>query len=60
MASALMHVPELLVLDDLSSAVDVETELELGTNLLARGATIIAVSHRAVAFERVDSVIHLA
>lgn len=59
MARALVHVPELLVLDDLSSAVDVETELELWTNLVARGATVIAVSHRAVAFERADRVIRL-
>ena len=52
-----MHRPELIVLDDLSSAVDVETELRLWENLAAAGLTVIAVSHRAVAFERADQVI---
>jgi ATP-binding cassette subfamily B protein len=59
MARALVHEPELLVLDDLSSAVDVETEVTLWDNLAARGATVIAVSHRAVAFERADRIIRL-
>src|SRR5690606_3919895 len=56
-ARALVHAPELVVLDDLSSAVDVETELRLWDNLAAAGLTVIAVSHRAVAFERADQVI---
>ncbi len=59
LARALVHVPELLVLDDVSSAVDVETELTLWDNLAARGATVIAVSHRAVAFERADRILRL-
>ena len=42
------------MLDDLSSAVDVETELQLWANLSAAGLTVLAVSHRAVAFERAD------
>ena len=58
-ARALVHEPELIVLDDLSSAVDVETELRLWDNLAAAGLTVIAVSHRAVAFERADQVIRL-
>jgi ATP-binding cassette subfamily B protein len=58
-ARALVHRPELIVLDDLSSAVDVETELRLWENLAAAGLTVIAVSHRAVAFERADQVIRL-
>jgi len=58
-ARALVHEPELIVLDDLSSAVDVETELSLWDNLTAAGLTVIAVSHRAVAFERADQIIRL-
>jgi ATP-binding cassette subfamily B protein len=58
-ARALVHVPELVVLDDLSSAVDVETELQLWENLAAGGLTVLAVSHRAVAFERADQVLRL-
>ena len=58
-ARARVHSPELVVLDDLSSALDVETELQLWTNLAAAGMTVLAVSHRAVAFERADQVIRL-
>ena len=58
-ARALVHVPELVVLDDLSSALDVETELELWRNLADAGMTVLAVSHRAVAFERADQIITL-
>lgn len=58
-ARALVHRPELIVLDDLSSAVDVETEVQLWENLVAAGLTVIAVSHRAVAFDRADQIIRL-
>jgi len=59
-ARALVHAPELVVLDDLSSALDVETEVQLWTNLADAGMTVIAVSHRAVAFDRADQVLRLA
>lgn len=59
-ARALVHAPELVVLDDLSSALDVETELRVWQHLADAGMTVLAVSHRAVAFERADRVIHLA
>ena len=45
-ARALVHSPELVVLDDLSSALDIETELQLWSNLAAAGITVLAVSHR--------------
>lgn len=58
-ARALVHAPELVVLDDLSSALDVETELQLWHNLADAGMTVLAVSHRAVAFDRADQVLRL-
>jgi len=58
-ARALVHAPELVVLDDLSSALDVETEVQLWGNLADAGMTVIAVSHRAVAFDRADQVLRL-
>jgi len=58
-ARALVHRPELVVLDDLSSALDVETELQLWSNLAAAGTTVLAVSHRAVAYARADQVLRL-
>jgi len=58
-ARALVHSPELVVLDDLSSALDIETELQLWSNLSAAGITVLAVSHRAIAFERADEVLRL-
>jgi ATP-binding cassette subfamily B protein len=58
-ARAVVHRPELVVLDDLSSALDVETELRLWENLADAGMTVLAVSHRAVAFDRADHVLRL-
>lgn len=50
--------PELLIFDDLSSALDVETERELWSRVFARdGATCLAVSHRKAALRRADQII---
>ena len=60
-ARALVWQPELLVVDDLSSALDVETEAALWERLTAPGGapTILAVSHRRAALRRADRVVVL-
>jgi ATP-binding cassette subfamily B protein len=59
-ARAIVRSPELLVVDDLSSALDAETEVSLWDSLRARGTTVLAVSNRPLAIERADQVIELA
>ena len=59
-AAARMFVrqPELLVFDDLSSALDVETERKLWERLFERhDATCLVVSHRRAALRRADHII---
>jgi ABC-type multidrug transport system fused ATPase/permease subunit len=60
-AAARMFVAgaELLVLDDLSSALDAETEAELWARLFARGraVTCLVVSRRPAALRRADQVL---
>ncbi|HEX6121787.1 MAG TPA: ABC transporter ATP-binding protein [Ktedonobacterales bacterium] len=53
--------PELLVIDDLSSALDVETERRLWERLFARDGevTCLAVSHRRAALQRADRILVL-
>ncbi len=61
-AAARMFVrsAELLVIDDLSSALDVETERVLWKRLFARGpVTCLAVSHRRVALRQADNILVL-
>jgi len=61
-AAARMFVrdAELMVFDDLSSALDVETEKKLWNRFFSRdGATCIAVSHRKTALARADQIIVL-
>jgi ATP-binding cassette subfamily B protein len=64
-ARAFVRRAELIVVDDLSSALDVETERVLWERLLdgpessARAATILAVSHRRPALRRADRIIVL-
>jgi len=58
----LVRDPELLVFDDLSSALDVETERQLWDrmdSLRERGATCLIVSHRHPALRRADQVLLL-
>ncbi len=59
-AAARMFIrdPEMLVFDDLSSALDVETENLLWERTFARGdRTYLVVSHRRPALERADRII---
>jgi len=61
-AAARMFVrqPELLVFDDLSSALDVDTERLLWERLFAHdGATCLVVSHRRPVLRRADQIIIL-
>ena len=60
-ARAFVRGAELLVVDDLSSALDVETEQVLWQRLLDTAAprTVLAVSHRRPALRRADQVIVL-
>ena len=57
-ARMFMQDAELLVFDDLSSALDVKTEQTLWDGLFARGqATCLVVSHRQAALERADHIL---
>ncbi len=59
-ARMLVRGAELLIIDDLSSALDVETEQVLWERLLAGGmVTCLAVSHRRAALRRADHIIVL-
>jgi len=61
-ARAFVRQPELLVFDDLSSALDVETEAALWERLRARrrqGAACLVVSHRRPALRLADRIVLL-
>ena len=56
----LVRDAELFVVDDLSSALDVETERALWDNIFAaRGATWLVVSHRRTALRRAEQIVLL-
>ncbi len=59
-ARMFVRAPELLIFDDLSSALDVETEQTLWERIFAReAATCLVVSHRQAALRRADQIIVL-
>jgi len=58
-ARMLVRRPDLLVFDDLSSALDLETESELWQRVLDLGATCLVVSHRPMALARADKILVL-
>ncbi|SDL01277.1 ABC transporter ATP-binding protein [Nonomuraea jiangxiensis] len=59
-ARALVPAPDLLVVDDVSSALDVETERLLWDRIATGGPeTLLIVSHRQAALERADQIVVL-
>lgn len=60
-ARMFLRRPALLVFDDLSSALDVETERTLWERLFSRqeGATALVVSHRRPALQQADQIVVL-
>ncbi|WP_152365607.1 ATP-binding cassette domain-containing protein [Microlunatus speluncae] len=58
-ARALTARPQLLILDDVSSALDVRTERELWDRLSGTGLTLLAITNRPVTLARADQVVHL-
>ncbi len=58
-ARALVHRSELVLFDDLTSALDIDTEISMWDRLAASSATIIAVSNRTIALDRANQVIEL-
>lgn len=54
-----MRVPDLLVVDDVSSALDLQTERNLWQAIRESGRTCLAVSHRAIALQEADRVVRL-
>lgn len=59
LARALATEPELLLADDVSSALDAATEVELWTGLRARGTTVLGASSKRAALARADRVVVL-
>jgi len=59
LARALAVEPELLLADDISSALDAATEVELWTSLRARGITVLGATSKRAALARADRVVVL-
>ena len=60
-ARALVHDPKLLILDEVTSALDPESEIEICRNIraLAGSLTILAITHRPAWLDIADRVYHL-
>jgi ATP-binding cassette subfamily B protein len=58
-ARALVRTPDLLVVDDLASALDPQTESRLWGALAALPSACLAVSHRRTVLERADRIVVL-
>lgn len=59
LARALATEAELLLADDVSSALDARTEVELWASLRARGTTVVGSTSKAAALQRADVVVVL-
>lgn len=61
LARAIVHRPKLLILDEVTSALDTETELEICENIkqLSRSMTVLAISHRQAWIEIADELVLL-
>ncbi|WP_454041193.1 ATP-binding cassette domain-containing protein [Cellulosimicrobium sp. Marseille-Q8652] len=59
LARALATQTELLLADDVSSALDAATEIELWTALRERGTTVVGATSKAAALARADRVVVL-
>lgn len=62
LARALLHEPDVLILDEATSAIDYATELQIHDNLsrLLKGRTLIHITHRLRSIRHVDMVHVLA
>lgn len=58
-ARAVVRTPDLLVVDDLASALDPQTETRLWTALAALPSACLAVSHRRAVLARADRIVVL-
>lgn len=65
LARAFVHRPKLLILDEVTSALDPETESEICKNVRAltskgdEGLTVLAITHRPAWCDAADRVLHL-
>ena len=62
LARALVHRPKLLILDEVTSALDAATEQEICENIrqISRSVTVLAISHRQAWMEIADQVFFLS
>ncbi len=62
LARALVHNPQLIILDEVTSALDPQTEIEICNQIhtLASTRTIISITHRAAWLDTADLILEIA